>query len=451
MRSARPRPIAGWPRITGYDEQGQTRFTVPVGADRPGRGRQRRPRRRVAALHPCQLRRCRTCAVSSSDMYAGRGGRHHPLDPPRGQHRDQPARGGRHRHHRRTALGPHPRRGPARQLVPPASILDAAAYTYSPAGALATIKAAHQAGAADSTWSYSYDWLGQRQSPPPTPTPAPPPTTTTPSGNLTKTEQPGRHHASPTTTPSTGRLTRRDKDGRGQGVVDLRRSTGRRLVRRVHQPGRPTGVHHNPHRPKATWSPTAAGYEADGDLKGSTATWPAPWTSPGATHRPDRHRVGWPTTTTTPPRSPPPTTRRSTTPATWACPRVTSPADYTTGGLWAQDTTDGGDTVIGKADYNWHNQPIGLDSQHPETRQPGCLGPATGVQLAGRHRLPRHPRRQDRRGDGPDDLAEPGLRLRRRRQHPQHRRTGPPASTAPTAPSPASDPGRWRGATPTTG
>ena len=47
--------------------------------------------------------------------------------------------------------------------------------------------------------------------------------------------------------------------------------------------------------------------------------------------------------------------------------------DYTTGGLWAQDTTDGGDTVIAKADYNWHNQPIGLDSR---TETPtGMRGP----------------------------------------------------------------------------
>ena len=47
--------------VTGYDEQGLTRFTMPVGADPELRdpGGQRGPRRRRAPVHPGQLRRCR--------------------------------------------------------------------------------------------------------------------------------------------------------------------------------------------------------------------------------------------------------------------------------------------------------------------------------------------------------------------------------------------------------
>ena len=117
--------------------------------------------------------------------------------------------------------------------------------------------------------------------------------------------------------------------------------------------------------------------------------------------------------------------------------------DYTTGGLWAQDTTDGGDTVIGKADYNWHNQPIGLESQDPE-RPTGTRGPATGVQLAGCHRLSQHPRRQDREETDPttwlslDYAYDAGGNIRnvdgRAHKPSRHRRHRH---------QPSGDPGRW--------
>jgi len=356
-------PSAGGPdrwvaAVTGYDEQGQTRFTVPSALTG-----------QVAAVNivldddaPRYTRTSYDAAarpVSSTDMYAGA-----PVATTRWTHRGDstitnPPVGG----DTVTTLDGLGRTLAVDQHASSATsiVLDAASYTYTPSGALATIKAAHQTGAAESTWSYSYDWLGQRQ------TATDPDTGTTTydydaSGNLTKTASPGV--TTLTDYDILNRpLTRRDGDGavRASWTYDTA-PAGAATGASTNLVGR--AVSTTAHTAEGVFVTTADGYLADGDLKGTTATWPAPWTSPGATSGVtatasvsyDYNDASQVTTTHYA--------------AIYNADNLGLPArdvtsEYTTGGLWAQDTTDGGATVIARADYNWHNQPIGLDSTTP--------------------------------------------------------------------------------------
>ena len=272
--------------ITGYDEQGQTRFTVPSAltgqVEAVNIVLDKEAPRYTRASYDAAGR-----ALATSDMYGGEA-----IATTRWTHRGDstvtnPPVGA-------TPSPPWTRSGARSRVDQHASsatstILDAAAYTYTPSGALATIKAAHQAGAAESTWSYSYDWLGQRQSA------TDPDTGTTTydydaSGNLTRTESPGVITVTDYDTLNRP-LTRLDKEGtvRAAWTYDAA-PAGASSGASTNLVGRTVTT--TSRTDEGLFVTTAAGYEDDGDLKGTTATWPAPWTSPGAPVRPDRHRIG---------------------------------------------------------------------------------------------------------------------------------------------------------------
>ncbi|WP_325605818.1 polymorphic toxin-type HINT domain-containing protein [Nocardioides sp.] len=341
--------------ITGYDEQGQTRFTVPSALTAKLEAvnivlDENAPRYTRASYDAAGR------ALSASDMYDGEA-----IATTRWTHRGNstvtnPPVGG----DTVTTIDALGRTLGVNQHASSATstILSAAAYTYTPSGALATIKAAHQAGAAESTWSNTYDWLGQRQS-------ATDPDTGTstydydPSGNLTKTQSAGVTTATEYDVLNRP-LTRLDKDGkvRASWTYDTA-PAGATVGASTNLVGRPVTT--TSHTAEGALVTTAAGYEGDGDLKGSTATWPAPWATTGATPgQTASAKVSYDYNDAS-------QVTKTSYSAIYNAGNLGLPArditsKYTTGGLWSKDTTDGGNTVIAKADYNWRNQPIGLDS-----------------------------------------------------------------------------------------
>ncbi|MEO7629269.1 MAG: hypothetical protein ABIS91_23615, partial [Nocardioides sp.] len=341
--------------ITGYDEQGQARFTVPsaltgqvaavnivLDEEAP---------RYTASKYDAAAR-----PVSSVDMYAGQSvattrwthrGDSTVANPPVGGDTvttvDGLGRTLRVDQHASSATS---------------TILDAATYSYTPTGRLASLEAAHKTGAANSTWSYTYDWLGQRQN-------ATDPDTGTTSydydaaGNVIKTQSPVVTSVTEYDTLNRPTVRKDDEGGVQASWAYDTAPAGTSVGASTNLVGRPVST--TTHTPEGVFVTTAAGYEGDGDLKGSTATWPAPWTSPGTTGQTATASVSYDYNDASQ------VTNTHYSPiynsGNLGLPARDIATDYTTGGLRSRTTTDGGATLIAEADYNWRNQPIGLNSK----------------------------------------------------------------------------------------
>ena len=232
------------------------------------------------------------------------------------------------------------------------TVLDEATYAYTPAGQLATISAAHQDGAADSTWRYTYDWLGQRQA------------TSDPDTGTSQTDYDAVGNAVATRSPSDdGTATVATSYDDLDRPVERRDSDGNLVASWTYDAGTNPGgsaVDNAIGRLVATTSHTAAGdytsavtgYERDGDPMGTRVTWPASWTggesgTASASVSYDYNDASQVTAT-----------RYG---AVYGMGARTVSHLYAENGLVDRITTDGGVT-LGEATYNRRNLPVGLDS-----------------------------------------------------------------------------------------